>query len=202
MANPTDEAKIHWPRPFTPDLIRLRVNVTTTSDDTVSTMWAAHTDQVLRSWEVFGPMFSFSKMYEYSTGTPDIEVQIANFGETDWISQSVVDRNSQYHIVHAVVKLNAFYMSGDWDMYVPYAEGVYGHEFGHILGLKNQRPGILDGVPDSSCMNQAGLLLGQASNRPNVLDSQALDALYSHAEYVKPTNDHIFTETVDTFPAP
>lgn len=201
MANPTDEAKIHWPRPFTPDLIRLRVKVAA-GDDTVSSMWKAHTDQVLRSWEVYGPMFSFSKMYDYSTGSPDIEVQIDNFGANGWISQSMVDRNSHYHITRALIKLNAFYMSGDWDMYVPYAEGVYHHEFGHILGLKDNRPGILDGSPDNSCMNEAALLTGGASNRPNGLDQAALEALYAHGEYAIPENDYIWTEIVDTFPAP
>lgn len=202
MTNPTDDAKIHWPQPFTTDLIRLRVAVTTTSDDTVSKMWSAHTKQVFRSWEVYAPMFSFSKFYEYSTGTPDIEVKIANYGATGWISQSEVDRNSQYHIKHGVIKLNAFYMSEDYSTHVPYAEGVYGHEFGHILGLKDNRPGILDGTPDDSCMNERGLLLGTASNRPNNLDTIALTDLYSHAEYALPANDHIWTEIIDSFPAP
>ena len=202
MTNPSDEAKIHWPKPFSPDLIRLRVSVTSTSEDTVSKMWKSHTDQVFRSWEVYAPMFSFSKFYEYSTGTPDIEVKIANYGATGWISRSIVDRNSQYHIKHGVAELNAFYMSEDWDIHVPYAEGVFGHEFGHLLGLKNNRPGVLDGLPDDTCMNQVGLLSGNASNRPNGLDASALDALYSHAEYALPTNDYIWTEVVDTFPAP
>ena len=202
MTNPTDEAKIHWPRPFAPDLIRLRVAVTSTSDDTVSKIWLNHTNQVFRSWEVYGPMFSFSKFYTYSTGTPDIEVKIANYGATGWISQSEVDRNSHYHILHGVVKLNAFYLASDWDVNVEFAEGVYHHEFGHILGLKDNRPGILDGSPDDSCMNEAGLFAGTASNRPNGLDTAALNGLYAHGEYAIPTNDHVWTEVVDTFLAP
>lgn len=198
MAHPTDEAKIHWPRPFTPDLIRLRVKVVAESEDTVSKMWVSHTDQVLRSWEVFAPMFSFSKMYDYSTGEPDIEVQIANFGATGWLSRSEVDRNSQYQILRATVKLNAFYMSGNWDDYAPYAEGVFCHEFGHVLGLDDNRPGVLDGSPDNSCMNEAGLFQGTASNRPNIVDTNILNDLYSYPAYPEPTSDHVFTEVVDS----
>lgn len=199
---PSDSAEIHWYRPFTPDDIRLRVAVTATSEDTVSKLWLDQTDQIFRSWEVYGDMFSFSRFYTYSTGEPDVTVAIANYGATGWISQSSVVRNSVWHIQSATVKLNAYYLATDWDTYVDTAESIYCHEFGHILGLKDQRTGILDGVQDNTCMHEQGLFNGTAEDIPNTLDSDALIALYSHAEPALPDPDANFEEIVDTTYAP
>jgi hypothetical protein len=199
--NPTSLAKLHWKKSFTPDLIRLRVKVSSTSNDTASKVWLATTDRVFRAWEVYAPAFSFSKYATYSTGTPDIEVNIANYGASGWISRSVITRDTNYHTTHGIVKLNTFYLAKHWDSYNKYAQGIYCHEFGHILGLKDNRPGILDGTPDNSCMNEVGLLLGTGSNTPNGIDSIVANDLYTHSEPVLPTYSTITTTTVDSFPS-
>lgn len=199
---PTDSAEVHWYRASPTEIIRLRVAVTSTSEDTVSKLWLEQTDKIFRSWQAAGSMFSFSRFYTYSTGEPDVTVAIANYGATGWISQSSVVRNSQYHIQSATVKLNAFYLATDWDTYVDTAESIYCHEFGHILGLSDQRTGILDGLPDNTCMHEQGLFNGTAKNVPNSLDQGFLNALYAHAEPALPDPDANFEQIVDTTYAP
>ena len=202
IPDPTDSHDLHWAKPFAPDDIRLRVLVTATSQDTVSKLWLKDTPQIFRAWEVYAPMFSFSQTRVGATTPADIEVAIANYGATGWISQSEVSRDANYHITHGVIKLNAFYVADNWDTLNEYSQGIYCHEFGHILGLHDNRTGILDGTPDTTCMHEQGLLIGTGSNTPYISDTAYLNDLYAHAEPTIPSYDYTWDVVVDSFPAP
>ena len=202
IPDPTDSHDLHWSKPFAPDDIRLRVLVTATSQDTVSKLWLKDTPQIFRAWEVYAPMFSFSQTRVGATTPADVEVAIANYGSTGWISQSEVSRDANYHITHGIIRLNAYYVADNWDTLNEYSQGIYCHEFGHILGLHDNRTGVLDGTPDTTCMHEQGLLIGTGSNTPYISDTAYLNDLYSHSEPIIPSYDYTWDVIVDSFPAP
>lgn len=204
LPNPTD---LHWRKPFNSDKLRLRVKVTA-GNDTVSKLFTDVSEITLRSWEAGAPAFSFSKFYPYSSGEPDIEVIVDNYGSNGWLAQTVVVKNNQSHISKAYVKINAYYMSTGWPYNTGFARSIYCHQFGHALGLLDNEPEIDDIGPDNSCMNEDGVLslrdplasLGYKYNIPNSEDAAAINALYAHPEPSLPSNPVIVEQVVDTLP--
>lgn len=193
-----DVEDLHWRKPFNSDKLRLRVK-TEIGDDTVSKIFAKDKDAVLRSWETGSIPFSFSEFYPYSSGEPDIEVIIDNFGASGWSAQTTAVVNEQNHISKAYVRLNTFYFTFRWSSNTVFARPAFCHQLGHALGLvdnapepwsEEPAPQVLDTSSDNSCMNEEGIPLllnpsnelGYKYNIPNSEDVEAINALYSHPE--------------------
>ena len=209
----------HWRRTSVNPEIRVTYAVTYNSNDSITSQWVPQTDKVLSNWSAFRPPtlnINFVKIHcEFYVGKcgigtqdaadQDLLIEISNYGDNGWAGLATVWTTGLI-IDRAYIQLNAFYFAADPTIQ-PYMMGVYCHEVGHVLGLGHNRPGPVDGTPDTTCMNDIELLLGTAANVPNAHDTAELGTIYAAFDPLPSSPDSAtfgpsLPIVIDTFPAP
>lgn len=210
----------HWPRTSIDPNINIRYVVTHNSEDSVTAIWLAQTEKVFKTWSAFRPPnmnIDFTKVRcEFYVGACRIGaqpaqsgtmvVEMTNYGDTGWASRTTIWPVGD-HIDRALVELNAFYFAAN-PTTQPYMQGTYCHAVGAALGLDDNVPGPMGGVPDDTCMNYLALFTSVPPySIPNANDTAELGLVYNHVDPLPsgvtvPDSTTALPVVIDTLPAP